>query len=99
MQDVGLLQFKNEEPVRGMPVAGVPTALGINLFSDRPLEPRSLSVGEPGGWADHHAEITDALEAADLNGGPEWQEEWDDLIATPRRPRPRGRSRADGKDS
>ena len=95
MQDVGLL----EEPVRGMPVAGVPTALGINLFSDRPLEPRSLSVGEPGGWADHHAEITDALEAADLNGGPEWQEEWDDLIATPRRPRPRGRSRADGKDS
>ena len=49
MQDVGLLQFKNEEPVRGMPVAGVPTALGINLFSDRPLEPRSLSVGEPGG--------------------------------------------------
>src|SRR4051812_24558847 len=38
VQDAGLLQFKNEEPVRGMPVAGVPTALGINLSSDRPPE-------------------------------------------------------------
>ena len=32
-----------------------------------------------------YAEIADALEAADLKGGPDWQEEWADLIATLRR--------------
>jgi hypothetical protein len=29
-----------------------------------------------------YAEIAHALETASLKGGPEWQEEWDDLIAT-----------------
>jgi hypothetical protein len=28
-----------------------------------------------------YTEIANALEAANLKGGPEWQEEWDDLIA------------------
>ena len=32
VREVGLLKFKNEEPVKGMPVAGVPTAVGENLF-------------------------------------------------------------------
>jgi hypothetical protein len=39
-----------------------------------------------------YAEIADALEAADLKGGPGWQEEWADLIATLRRAAARSRS-------
>src|SRR3954447_16838343 len=44
-------------------------------------------VGEPGGAGPITYAITGAVQAADLNGGPEWQEEWDDLISTPRRRR------------
>jgi hypothetical protein len=32
-----------------------------------------------------YGEIADALQAAHLKGGPEWQEEWADLIVTLRR--------------
>ena len=39
-----------------------------------------------------YTEIADALEAANLKGGPEWQEEWADLIATLRRAGARSRS-------